>query len=155
MSKNELYIFLAIQVIVIPGIYLSWSLKILLLICIIHLNFVFYTLKLNSHAYFDGLKFKLFIKWCSKIKMMSFCWCREIFSSHNYPLCIILWKMERVDVHKRLYKFSKSEGKIKPTLPCKIIQHLINMIWRLLKYCHSKRLYRLHSYLMKGSDVAI
>ena len=96
MSKNELYIFLAIQVIVIPGIYLSWSLKILLLICIIHLNFVFYTLKLNSHAYFDGLKFKLLIKWCSKIKMMSFCWCREIFSSHNYPLCIILWKMERV-----------------------------------------------------------
>ena len=96
MSKNELYIFLAIQVIVIPGIYLSWSLKILLLICIIHLNFVFYTLKLNSHAYVDGLKFKLLIKWCSKIKMMSFCWCREIFSSHNYPLCIILWKMERV-----------------------------------------------------------
>ena len=99
MSKNELYIFLAIQVIVIPGIYLSWSLKILLLICIIHLNFVFYTLKLNSHAYFDGLKLKLFIKWCSKIKMMSFCWCREIFSSHNYPLCIILWKMET-----RVYK---------------------------------------------------
>ena len=96
MSKNELYIFLAIQVIVTPGIYLSWSLKILLLICIIHLNFVFYTLKLNSHAYFDGLKFKLFIKWCSKIKMMSFCWCREIFSSHNYPLCIIIWKMKRV-----------------------------------------------------------
>lgn len=104
MSKNELYIFLAIQVIVTSGIYLSWNLKFLLLICIIHLNFVFYTLKLNSHVYFDGLKFILLIKWCSKIKMMSFCWCIKIFSSNCLTYTYkIMFKYFQYNMHTKGY----------------------------------------------------